>query len=61
MTPKGQGWLCLSREEGDQIIIDERITIDINRISGRYVRICISAPKEVKIRRGELAPESPDA
>ena len=46
--------LVLSRKVGQRIIIDDRIEIIINRISGNRVSVGIVAPKEVPIIRGEL-------
>lgn len=58
---KPQGWLCLNRAVGETIIVgDEKgdhIKISVSRIfSGRQVRICISAPARVPIRRAEVEP-----
>lgn len=46
--------LVLTRRIGEEIIINENIVITINRIKGTTVSIGISAPKEMKIMRGEL-------
>jgi len=46
--------LVLSRKEGQRIVINDNITIVINRIAGNRVSIGIDAPQEVHIMRGEL-------
>jgi len=46
--------LIVSRKEGETIVIDERITITVLGSQGKAIRLSISAPKEVNIRRGEL-------
>ena len=46
--------LVLSRKVGQKLVIDDNITIVINRIAGNRVSIGIEAPKEVHIMRGEL-------
>lgn len=48
--------LVLSRKVGERIVIDDRITIVVNRISGNRVTIGIEAPDSVRIVRGELQP-----
>lgn len=46
--------LVLSRKVGQKIIIDERVTLTVTRISGNRVSIGIEAPPGVHIRRNEL-------
>ena len=46
--------LVLSRKVGQRLVIDDRITIVINRIAGNRVQIGIEAPNDVHIMRGEL-------
>ncbi|MBC8352333.1 MAG: carbon storage regulator [Planctomycetes bacterium] len=46
--------LVLSRKVGQKLIIDDNITISINRIAGNRVQIGIEAPDDVHIMRGEL-------
>lgn len=48
--------LILSRREGETIVIDEKITIKFLLVDGKNIRLSIEAPREVNIRRGELAP-----
>jgi carbon storage regulator len=52
--------LVLSRKIGESIIIDERIVVDVVRIAGRVVRLGVTAPRELNIRRAEL-PAAADA
>jgi carbon storage regulator len=47
--------LVLSRRSGERIIIDGRITIVVVEVRGRHVRLGIEAPKDVSVRREELA------
>lgn len=57
---KPRGWLCLNRKEGEEIVIGsgpEAIRVAIAFIRGRYVRVMISAPREIPIRRAELEPK----
>ena len=46
--------LVLTRKVGSSIIIDGHIKIQIVKIKGRQVRLCIEAPKEVKVHREEV-------
>ncbi|MCP4189807.1 MAG: carbon storage regulator [Planctomycetaceae bacterium] len=46
--------LVLSRKLNEQIRIDEQITVTVLRVKGNTVRLGIEAPKEVRVRRGEL-------
>ncbi len=46
--------LVLSRKEGEQLHIGDDIVVTISRISGNRVAIGIDAPRDVRIRRGEL-------
>lgn len=47
--------LVLSRKVGEKLVIGEDIVVTISKISGNRVTIAIDAPKDVAIRRGELA------
>ena len=49
-----QVMLVLSRKVGQRLVIDDNITIVINRITGNRVQIGIEAPDDVHIMRGEL-------
>jgi carbon storage regulator CsrA len=48
--------LVLSRKVGEKIVLGDKITITINRISGHRVSLGIEAPAGVKIVRSELPP-----
>jgi carbon storage regulator CsrA len=48
--------LVLSRHANEEITIGKDITVKILHLKGGRVRIGIEAPKDVNIRRGELAP-----
>lgn len=48
--------LVLSRKSGEEIVIDDRITVTVTRVSGNRVTLAIKAPDEVRILRGELQP-----
>mgnify|MGYP003453006295 CR=1 FL=1 len=56
--------LVLTRKSGEAIYIGDNIKIVVGDMDRGKVRICIEAPKEVEIRRGELPPQKetdPDA
>ena len=46
--------LVLSRKTGQRLVIDDNITIIVQRIAGNRVQIGIEAPDDVHIMRGEL-------
>lgn len=48
--------LVLSRKKTQSIVIGDNIKLEIIKVSGNTVRIGITAPSEVKVLRGELAP-----
>lgn len=48
--------LVLTRKISETIIIDDHIKIEVIQVRKGGVRIGITAPDEVRIRRGELAP-----
>jgi len=48
--------LVLSRKLDEEIVIGSNITIKVVRVIGNKVRLGISAPRSVKIRRGEMEP-----
>jgi carbon storage regulator CsrA len=48
--------LVLSRKRNEQILIDGNITIEVLQVKGNTVRLGISAPRDVKVLRGELKP-----
>ena len=51
--------LVLSRKIDQQIMIGDDITLTVVRVDGNRVRIGISAPRDIRILRGELAQEEP--
>lgn len=53
---KEKTMLVLSRKKNETIIIDGRIKVEILKIKGNTIRLGISAPKEMKVLRGELSP-----
>jgi carbon storage regulator len=48
--------LCLSRRENESLWIGETIEVQVVRIDKDKVRLAISAPREVSVRRSELRP-----
>ena len=46
--------LVLSRKINQEIVVGNDVIIKIAGVSGKKVRIAISAPQSVSIRRGEL-------
>ena len=52
--------LVLSRKKRESIVIDDRITVTIIHVQGNTIRLGIEAPREVSIRRNELAPKPKD-
>lgn len=49
--------LVLTRKMQQQIQIGDNITITVVRVTGKSVRIGISAPQDVRVMRSELAEE----
>ena len=49
--------LVLTRKLQQQIKIGEQITVTILKVKGNTVRVGISAPREVRVVRGELPKE----
>jgi carbon storage regulator len=48
--------LVLSRKKKESIVIDGCITVTIIHVQGNTIRLGIEAPREVSVRRNELAP-----
>lgn len=46
--------LVLTRKSGESIRLGDDIEVTVCQISGQRVRLAISAPREVSIRRAEL-------
>jgi len=53
--------LVLSRKVGESIVIDGDIVISVSSVQGGRVKLCIDAPREKKISRGELDESSKPA
>ncbi len=48
--------LVLARKIDETIKIGEHVTITVLQVKGRMVKIGISAPRDVRVMRGELTP-----
>ena len=48
--------LVLSRKTQQTVIIDGQVEIEVLEIKGNVVRLGVTAPKTIKILRGELSP-----
>lgn len=46
--------LVLTRKPRQQIMIGDRIVVNVVEVQGDNVRIAIEAPRDVKIYRGEI-------
>ncbi|MBL6725245.1 MAG: carbon storage regulator [Rubripirellula sp.] len=46
--------LVLSRKIKEKLVIDGDIVITVQKIAGNRITLAIEAPKEVRVRRGEL-------
>ena len=57
--PPAKGWLTLSRQEGECILIEtesgERIWVRLVELRHDNARLSFAAPKTVKIKREEIA------
>jgi carbon storage regulator len=51
--------LVLSRRPGESIQISDDITVTVSQVRGGRVRLSISAPKDVRILRKEIAGSEP--
>lgn len=49
--------LILTRRPGERIVIDGRIAVTVLAVHRGQVRLGISAPRECRVLRGELADE----
>lgn len=52
--------LVLSRKEGEEIVINERMTIRIVKVQGGGCRLAFDCPSTDRIRRAELPPFEDD-
>jgi carbon storage regulator CsrA len=48
--------LVLSRKLGEQIVVGDNIRLTVVAIYGKYVRLGITAPADVRILRQEMCP-----
>ena len=55
--------LVLTRKNHEEIVIGDDITVTVLEIRGNTVKLGLTAPREVSIRRGELpvTPQAPAA
>jgi carbon storage regulator CsrA len=51
--------LVLTRKAAEKIQIGSQVTVTVIEVRGRYVRLGIEAPNNVRIIRKELLPASP--
>lgn len=49
--------LVLSRKEGQSLVINDDIVVSVVQVSGGRVRLGITAPSSVPVRRSELLPK----
>lgn len=52
----GSGRLVLQRMPGESITIGDDIRVTVSSVSGTRVRLAITAPKDLRVRREELPP-----
>ena len=50
--------LVLSRKVGESIVIDGDIVVSVSSVQGGRVKLCIEAPRDRRISRGELTEQS---
>lgn len=48
--------LVLTRQKGQSIVINETIVVTITELRGGRVKVGITAPTDIVVRRAELAP-----
>lgn len=53
--------LVLSRKVKEQVVIGDDIVITVQRIAGNRITLTLDAPKDIKIRRGELVKHASSA
>ena len=46
--------LVLSRKPGEKVVIGGGITVTVAEVKGNRVKVCIEAPEELRVLRGEL-------
>ena len=47
--------LVLSRKVGERIVIDGNINVVVNRVSGNRISLGVTAPRSVRVVRGEIS------
>ena len=47
--------LVLTREVNESLIIDGRIRVTVTQVNGKYVKLGVTAPQEVRVLREEIA------
>lgn len=53
--------LVLSRKVNEEILIGDNIRITVVRLAGNRIRLGITAPNDVSVRRGEIAFDGQEA
>lgn len=61
MSCKESMMLVVSRKIGESICIGNNIELRVSEVRGGRVRLSISAPREVRVRRQELCSREPVA
>jgi carbon storage regulator len=46
--------LVLSRKPGEKVVIGGGITVTVGEVKGNRVKVCIQAPEQLRVLRGEL-------
>lgn len=54
LPPVERGTLVLTREVGQSIHIGHNIEISVQEVHRGKVRLCVMAPRNIKVLRGEL-------
>ena len=47
--------LVLTREVNQSLVIDGRIRVTVTQVNGKYVKLGVTAPREVRVLREEIA------
>ena len=47
--------LVLTRRRGEVLLIGEKIRVSVRDLSRHRVKLCVDAPVEIRILRGELS------
>ena len=50
--------LVLTRKRGEEIVIGDNIRLTVVAVSGNQVRLGVTAPPDVSVRREELRPKA---